>query len=210
MKPLVVYADPVIPIYVKPLVAQNVRAENIEREDLDIERNNEIINIRNIRTNAIDLQYSYSSFKIKNALFHLSFLIIEMILLTKEKRTSCIYEGNTFSTFFIVWIIYDIYNFFMILLIERGTILRRIIHYSLPQEYYISLQKYIGLHVFVNIILTSGFTSFYLYYKRDVCYGTIGLYIDFSLMLKLSIYYFRLFLVNLHYLRYKFSLLFLP
>jgi hypothetical protein len=203
MKPLVVYADPVIPIYVKPLVAQNVRAENIEREDLDIERNDEIINIRNIRTNAIDLQYSYSSFKIKNALFHLSFLITEMILLTKEKQTSCIYEGNTFSPFFLVWIIYDIYNFFMIFFIERGTILRSIINYSLPQEYYISLQKYIGLHVFVNIILTSGFTSFYLYYKRDVCYGTTRLYIDFSLMLKLSIYYFRLFLVSLDYLRYK-------
>jgi hypothetical protein len=200
MKPLVVYADPVIPIYVKPLVAQNVRAENIEREDLDIERNDEIINIR---TNAIDLQYSYSSFKIKNALFHLSFLITEMILLTKEKQTSCIYEGNNFSTFFLVLIIYDIYNFFMIFFIENGTILRSIINYSLPQEYYISLQKYVGLHVFVNIILTSGFMLIYLYHRKDVCYGTIGLYINISLILKLSIYYFRLFLVSLDYLRYK-------
>ena len=180
MKPLVVYADSVIPEYVKPIVAQNVRAENIEREDSDIERNDEIINIRNIRTNAIDLQYSYSSFKIKNALFHLSFLITEMILLTKEKRTSCIYEENTFSPFFIVWIIYDIYNFFMIILIERGTILRSIINYSLPQEYYISLQKYVGLHVFVNIILTSGSMLIYLYHRKDVCYGTIWLYINSS------------------------------
>jgi len=203
MKTSLVYANSVIPVYVKPIVAQNVQVVNIDRENPDIERNDEIINIRNIRTNAIDLQYFYSSFKIKNALFHLSFLTADFLLTTNKQNMNCIYQGNNFSAFFILLIIYDVYNFFMILLIERGTMIRRIIHYSVPQEYYISLQKYIGLHVFVNIILTSGFTSFYLYHKKDVCYGTTGLYIEISLILKLSIYYFRLFLVSLDYLRYK-------
>jgi hypothetical protein len=199
MEQPVVYADPVLYVYVKPIVAQNVRPVNIEREP-DIERNDEIINFR---TNALELQNFYSSFKTKNALFHLSFLTTDLFLITNEKNVNCLYQGSNFSTFFILWIIYDIYNFLMILFLEKGSILRNIIEHSTPQKYNISLQKYVGLHVFVNLILTSGITSFYLYYRKDVCYGTIGLYINISLIIKLSIYYFRLFLFGLIYLRYK-------
>jgi len=199
MKPPVVHADPVLHVYVKPIVAQNVQAVNIEREP-DIERNDEIVNFR---TNALDLQYAFFNLKTKNAVFHLSFITTEIILITNNQNVNCLYQGNSFSAFFILWIVYDVYNFLIILFIEKGVIIRSIIHNSRPQEYNISLQKYVGLHVFVNLILTSGVTAFYLYYRKDVCYGTIGLYINISLIIKLSIYYFRLFLFSLIYLRYK-------